>query len=184
MEALASVTEEGAAMSGGRHDITGVFDGANHADRAVTALKDAGFSPEQVDVSVPSQDGSTSAASAAGGAAAGGLAGALPAAAIGGVIGLVLGLLIGLDIVPSFAGLADAGPIATAIGGLVLGAIVGGLIGLLLGASKGAADATAPQSGKPLRKGSVLLTVHATSQQQAQEARQLFESHGAADIRT
>ncbi len=148
------------ARGGGRHTVVGTFDGANHADQAVTQLKNSGFQPEQVSAHVNEGD-----------EAGGGMSeGTSRSVALG--LGMVLGAIVGAII----GNLLGDDTLA-----LIIGAVIGAVSGALIASGLARAGASrAAASGPPRsRKGSVRLTVNANSAQQAGEARAVFQRLGA-----
>ena len=143
-----------------RRDVTVVFDGANHSQRALDELQKAGFRPEQVSTKIHDKK--------AEGAA--GIAGTTLALILGVVLGALIGGALGYFILDgtlpiifgALAGVSAGGAIATAVAR--------------------ALEARQPSSAGGLRQGSVLLTVQADSDKQAKDARALFDRLGAKQL--
>ena len=139
------------------NSVSAVFDGANQSDKVLESLRGAGFGAEQVSATVAGghADGDDGAGAVS-----------LPTI-LGVVLGALLGGLLGYVILDGNL------PI-------ILGAIVGAVAGAAiapLAARSIAASQPLPTVGG-LRTGSVTLTVRATNEGQAREARTLFERHG------
>jgi hypothetical protein len=165
-----------------RHTVVGVFDGPNHAEQALTGLRDAGFAPEQV--SVVAKEGAETQRLLGNtgmgheGEAAG--KGALGGAVLGGVAGWLLG--ISALVIPGIGPIVGAGILAATLAGAGIGAAAGGLVGAL--SAHGVPEDDARGYEGQVRKGSVLLTVHATGGRQAEQARAVFARAGGTDART
>ncbi len=162
-----------------KHTVVGVFDGPSHAEQALNGLKAAGFMPEQVsvvaqdkhDVQQLAEHTDMAGESAAAGAVSGGL--------LGGVAGFVLG--ISALVIPGIGPIVGAGILVSTLAGAGIGAAAGGLIGALTGQGVPEEDAKGYQES--VRAGSILLTVHALSDAQAQEAQDIFDGSGGGNVR-
>lgn len=159
--------------------VIGVFDDPAFAENALNALRDAGVLPEQVSVVARDQRSADSVAAGAGMGSEGASAGAV----LGGVTGGILGWLVGIGalVVPGFGPIIAAGALATTLGAAALGAVAGGLIGALV--DLGIPEEEALGYEGSVREGGILLTVNAATDEQAWNARALFERHGGADVR-
>jgi hypothetical protein len=168
------------ATTTGRRTVVGVFDGPNHAERALTGLKDSGFTPEQVSVVARDTRETKDMVENTG---MGGGEGVATGAVLGGITGGVLGWLVGIGAlaIPGIGPIVAAGALATTLGGAAIGAVAGGLIGALVDLGVPEEDARGYQES--VRAGSILLTVAAADDAQAEAARRLFERHGAARAR-
>jgi hypothetical protein len=149
------------------------------AIRIANRLTNAGFDPS--DVSVLASDrrgvrelGHKNSTKAPEGAATGVGAGAI----LGGAVGWLVG--IGALAIPGVGPLVAAGPILAALSGIALGGAVGGLTGALVG--MGIPEYEAQLYEDKLRKGNILLSVHAEAMEQAARARQIFVEEEAEDI--
>src|SRR5947209_3247618 len=176
------VKEEGMTATNtttGRRTVVGVFDGPNHAEQALNELKNSGFSPEQVSVVAKDNRETRGMVESTGMGAEGAGTGAV----LGGITGGVLGWLVGIGAlaIPGIGPIVAAGALATTLGGAALGAVAGGLIGALV--DLGIPEEEARGYEESVRKGSILLTVTANSDQQAHQAREIFNRHGGADVR-
>ncbi|HEX5502809.1 MAG TPA: hypothetical protein VFW96_09310 [Thermomicrobiales bacterium] len=162
-----------------KQTVAGVFDGPNHAKLVLVALRDAGFTGEQISlVAKERKEGyrATMETNMAGedagiGATAGGVIGA----AAGGLIGLsalaipVVGDIVGLGIL--WATLTGAG----------VGIVSGGLVGALVG--QGIPEAHAREYEEHVRRGAMLLTVHTVGDEQSKQASEILGRFGALDVR-
>lgn len=159
--------------------VIGVFDDPGRADEALNALRDAGIAPEQVSAIARDQRNADSVAAGAGMGAEGASAGAV----LGGVTGGILGWLVGIGalVVPGVGPIVAAGALATTLGAAALGAVAGGLIGALV--DLGIPEDEALGYEGSVREGSMLLSVHAATDEQAWNARALFARHGGTDVR-
>ncbi len=163
-----------------RETVVGVFDDPGDAERALDALKAAGFRPE--DVGVVARDtreigrGETSAPAEESGNPTGGL---LAGGMIGGVAGWLIG--IGALAIPGLGPIMAAGALATTLGGAALGAAAGGLIGALV--AMGIPEEEARGYEASVRGGSVLLTVTVNREEQVREASRIFARFGGGDVR-
>ena len=159
-----------------RRTVVGVFDGPNHAETALTRLKDAGFRPEQVSV-VAREKGDTEQVVESTGMGAGAATGAVA----GGVLGGLAGFLVGISalVIPGIGPIVGAGVLASTLVGAGVGAAAGGLVGAL--AEHGVPEEDARGYEEHVRRGSILLTVHADTDEEAREAHRLLE--GGTDVR-
>ena len=162
-----------------RRTVVGVFDGPNHAEMALNELKNAGFTPDQVSVVAKDNRETRDMVESTGMGAEGATAGAF----LGGITGGVLGWLVGIGalMIPGVGPVVAAGALATTLGGAAIGAVAGGIVGALVDA--GVPEDDAKSYEEHIRKGSILLTVHAASDQQARQAQRVFERHGGGDVR-
>jgi hypothetical protein len=178
--------------------IVGLFHNHHDADRAMDALEDAGFTRDVlsvvaqegiVDVEEIDDDGTSYDADDDDHIDAG--EGAAIGAAEGGIIGGLAGLLAGIGAIaiPGVGPVIAVGSLATAlaatIGGAAVGAgsgaLAGGLVGALIDA--GVPDEHAHSYAEGVRRGGVLVSVHAQGQQ-AGIAKNIMLNAGAVDINT
>jgi hypothetical protein len=106
----------------------------------------------------------------------GGATGAGIGAALGGTLG-VFAALTGL-VVPGIGALLIAGPLFGAFAGATAGGAVGVLVGL------GIPEDEAKLYQERLKKGGILLSVHADSEAKVKEVRAILQRTGATDIAT
>lgn len=168
-------------MTNNRHTVVGVFDGPNHAEQALNGLKNAGFTPEQVSVVAKESAETRQMVDNTGmgdGEAAG--SGAVAGTVIGGIAGWLLG--ISALAIPGIGPIVGAGIIGTTLAGAGIGAATGGLIGALTAEGVDEADAKGYEDN--VRQGSILLTAHATSNEQEQQAREIFNGVSGGSVRS
>jgi hypothetical protein len=160
------------------HHVTGIFSDPDGAERAVRALIDGHFSPEEISVVVADREGAHSepvehdtgvAEGAVGGAAVGGVLGALGATLIA----------TGVVAAPGLAVFAT-GPLLAAIKGAVAGAAAGLELGALAGL--GFWKDEAHVHAKALEKGGVVVGVPA-EHEHAELARKVFGDAEADEVR-
>ena len=165
---------------GSRHTIAGVFDGPNHAEQALNGLKAAGFEPAQV--SVVAKDKAEVQQMAEHTDMAG--EGAATGAVSGGVLGGVVGFLVGISalVIPGIGPIVGTGIIISTLAGAGIGAAAGGLVGAL--ASQGVPEDDAKEYEEHVRAGSILVTVHALSDEEEQQAREVFEGVSGGSVRS
>ncbi len=169
--------------------VVGLFETQAAAEEAVNALIAAGYTNDQIGVSLRGETRAASASSNDPLLADTGHTQPSDSAAVGGysagaVIGGTLGVLAAgasAILLPGI-GILAAGPIATALGGGLagagLGAAVGGLTG---GMSQQDATSEAPDVyAEVLQYGGVILTVE-TEAERADQVQALFAQHGAVD---
>jgi len=175
------VTSSTSTMTNTRHTVVGVFDGPNHAEQALNGLKSHGFTPEQVSVvaqakrEVQQMSANTDMADGEGAAAG---------AATGGVLGGLAGFLIGISalVIPGIGPIVGTGIIVSTLAGAGIGAVAGGLVGALT--SQGVDEADAREYEGHVKAGSILLTVHANSAEQEQQAREVFNGVSGGSVRS
>lgn len=155
--------------------IIGAFEDREHAGMAVDDLESAGFMADRVSV-IAKEHGRVEEkrANIEGGTAAGG--------AIGGLVGL----LAGAGVIPALAGLLVGGPIGALLGltgaaaMAATGAVTGGFIGALVGA--GIPRESAEEYNRIVDDGGIIIGASVNNEEEATEARRIFESHGADRI--
>ena len=163
---MASLETSAADTNADRRTVVSVFEGVSHAERALNALKAAGFLPDQVSVvareSSQTQALLDSAETDAESATAG--TGAMLGGLTGGVVGWLVG--IGALAIPGVGPVVAGGALAsafglgggTAVAGAGIGAAAGGIVGALtgLGFSKDEAE----YYDRGVREGRTLVTIH------------------------
>lgn len=159
-----------------RRTVVGVFDGPNHAETALNALKNAGFRPEQVSV-LARDKGDTEQVVESTGMGGGAATGAVAGGALGGLAGFLVG--ISALVLPGIGPIVGAGVLASTLVGAGVGAAAGGLVGAL--AEHGVPEEDARGYEEQVRRGSILLTVHADTDEEARAAHRLLE--GGRDVR-
>ena len=164
------------------HTVAGVFDNSSDAEKALNALKDAGFTPDQVSVAAKDTretESMVERSDMAGAETSGAATGAL----LGGITGGIAGWLVGIGAlaIPGIGPIVAAGALATTLGGAAIGAVAGGLIGALVGMGIPEEDARGYETH--VKEGRILITAQAATGQQAQEARDAFDRFGGSDVR-
>jgi hypothetical protein len=166
----------------GRSTVAAVFSDRTQAERAIDALRSAGFTGDQIGVAMRdrTEQGELieeTDSSAVEGAVSGALGGGL----LGGVAGFLVGLVSALAI-PGIGPIVAGGALATALGaaggtavaGAGIGAAAGGLVGALSGMGIPEEEARHFETG--FRSGGTLVTVNAGHR--AAEALGILERHG------
>ena len=161
-------------MAGKNTAVFGIYTDRSSVDRAVEALKGAGFSNNDVSALFPENKGTKDFAhekstKAPEGATTGAGTGAL----LGGGLGWLAG--IGALAIPGL------GPfIAAALAGAGVGGAVGGLTGALIG--MGIPEYEAKRYEGRVKDGGILLSVHSDSSNETKRAKEILERTGAQDI--
>jgi len=170
----------GVATTTDHRTVIGVFADADSATQALNALRDAGLTPEQV--SVIARDTRTTQEMAENTDMVAEDAG--KGAVVGTVLGGLAGWLVGISAlaIPGIGPIVGAGIVGSTLAGASIGAAAGGLIGAL--GSYGVPEEDARQYEESVRQGSVLLTVHANDDMQAQQANAIFGDQGGRSVRS
>ncbi len=100
----------------------------------------------------------------------------------GGVIGGALGWIAGIGAlaIPGVGPFIAAGPIIAALSGAAIGAAIGGIAGGLIGL--GIPEIEAKRYEGKLKKGNILISVHAENSAEITRAKNIFATAGAEDI--
>ncbi len=108
--------------------------------------------------------------------------GAVAGGGTGAIVGGALGWLasIGLLVIPGVGPFVAAGPIVAALAGIGAGGAIGGTTGALIGL--GIPEYQAKRYEGRMRKGGILLSVHADDQEWIRKGRQILEQTGAEHI--
>ncbi len=108
--------------------------------------------------------------------------GAATGAGVGGLLGGGLGWLVGTGAlaIPGLGAFIAAGPILAALSGAATGAAVGGLTGALIG--MGLPEYEARQYQGRVEQGSILMSVHANSGEQANQIESILKECGAEQV--
>jgi hypothetical protein len=159
--------------------VFGIAKNEEQATRIVNALKEAGFSSDDVSVLLPDRAGSRDFAhehhtKAPEGAAAGAVAGGVMA----GVLGWLAG--IGSLAIPGVGPLIAAGPIMAALSGAAAGGALGTLAGALVGL--GIPEFEAKQYEGKVKNGNILISVHTDDSKERSIAKEIFERAHAEDV--
>jgi len=159
--------------------VFGIYPTTDGVETAVSELKAQGFRNTDISVLWPQNLGSKDLAhERATKAPEGAATGAGSGAVIGGTLGWLVG--IGALAVPGLGPLVVAGPIVAALAGAGAGGAVGGLTGALVG--MGIPEYEAKRYEGRVRKGGILLSVHADDGDWTKRAKQILERTGAQDI--
>ena len=166
-------------MSGKNTAVFGIYPTHDAADVAVDTLRAKGFRNTDISVLFPQNVGSKEfghekGTKSAEGAVAGGGTGAL----IGGALGWLAG--IGMLAIPGVGPFIAAGPIVATLAGMGAGGAIGGMTGALIGL--GIPEYQAKRYEGRMRKGGILLSVHADDQEWATKGKQILQQTGAEDI--
>jgi hypothetical protein len=142
--------------------ISALFDSHDDAERAVAALKESGFSSQDISIVTSNPDGSFD---TDGGGAAAGAATGMGLGAIAG--GLLTGL--GLMTIPGVGPVLASGWLASAAAGAAAGAVAGGAAGGLIGAmtEDGVSEDDAHVYAEGVRRGGTYVSVHADESEQS-----------------
>ncbi len=168
--ALDSMALDSANRTG--RTVVGLFRDRADAEQAITALKDASFTREQIGIAIKNRGEqrdlaeSTETSAPGKGAAAGAVSGGL----VGGIIGLLGSLLI-----PGIGPIVAGGVLESVLVGAGAGAATGGIVGALMGLGVSEEDAKHFDSG--FRGGGTLITVDAGSR--VDEAERILGGHNA-----
>ncbi len=159
--------------------VFGIYATRENLESAVRQLELDGFRAADVSVLVPQNIGTkdlahTKATKAPEGAAAGAGSGAV----IGGALGWLAG--IGALAVPGIGPLIAAGPIVAALAGLGAVGAIGGIAGALIGL--GIPEYEAKRYEGRLRKGGILVSVHADNHEWARKAKTILERTGGEEV--
>lgn len=151
------------------------------AIRIANRLREVGVSTDDISVLAPGASGTHDLAlenttKAPEGVAAGAGTGAI----LGGAIGWLAG--IGSLAIPGLGPLIAAGPILGTLSGMAVGGTVGGLTGALIG--MGIPQYEAKMYEGKVRKGGILISVHAETSEEAARIRDLLVEEEAQDIST
>src|SRR6202165_2113585 len=168
-------------MAGKNTAVFGIYTDRSSVDRAVEALKSAGFSNNDVSALFPENQGTKDFAhekntKAPEGATTGAGTGAL----LGGGLGWLAG--IGALAIPGLGPFIAAGPIMAALAGAGVGGAVGGVAGALVG--MGIPEFEAKRYEGRLQKGGILVSVHCDTSEEVKRAKDILQRTGAEDIST
>jgi hypothetical protein len=159
--------------------VFGLFDTRFALESAVETLKQRSFRNSDISALLPSKEGTKDFAHEnSTKAPEGATTGALSGATVGGVLGWLVG--IGSLAIPGIGPFVAAGPILAALSGASIGGAVGGITGALIGF--GIPEYEAKRYESEMKKGGMLLSVHANSSEQVEEAKKIFKDAGARDI--
>lgn len=159
--------------------VLGIFKTRSEIESCIQALKNDGFETSDISALMPDQMSSDNLTlkketKAPEGAATGAGAGAV----IGGTVGILAG--IGALAIPGFGPVIAAGPIMAALAGAGAGGIIGGVGGALIGL--GIPEIEAKRYEGIIKRGGLLLSVHADNAKEVDKAKNCLERSGAEDI--
>jgi len=159
--------------------VYGIYPNRLTVERAVDALKEAGFRNEDISVLLPESGGTKEFAveketKAPEGAATGAGSGAV----VGGALGWLVG--IGLLAIPGVGPFIAAGPIMAALAGAGAGGLAGGIAGALIG--MGIPEYEANRYEGRIKAGGILLSVHADDTDWKNKGKDILKNTGAEDI--
>jgi len=168
-------------MSGKNTAVFGIYPHHTSVERAVDALKAAGFSNNDISVLFPKNEGTKDFAHEKNTKAP---EGASTGAGTGAVLGGGLGWLVGIGAlaIPGLGPFIAAGPIMAALAGAGVGGAVGGLTGALIG--MGIREYEAKRYEGRVKDGGILLSVHSDTSDEVKRAKAILERTGAQDIST
>jgi hypothetical protein len=166
----------------GRSVVAAIFNDRTQAERAIDALRSAGFTGDQIGVAMRDRTEQGELIEDTGSSAVeGAVSGALGGGLLGGVAGFLVGLVSALAI-PGIGPIVAGGALASALGaaggtavaGAGIGAAAGGLVGALSGMGIPEEEARHFETG--FRSGGTLITV--TAGRRVSEALSILERHG------
>ena len=166
-------------MAGKRTAAFGIYSTRNGVERAVDALKAAGYRNTDISVLFPVNEGTKDFAHEQHTKAPeGATAGAATGAVLGGTLGWLAG--IGSLAIPGLGPFIAAGPIMAALAGAgavgAVGAVAGSLIGM------GIPEYEAKRYEGRVKGGGILLSVHCDDSEWTKKAKRILEDTGAEDV--
>lgn len=166
-------------MAGKNTAVFGIYPTRASVENAVDALREAGFRNSDISVLFPDNAGTKDfAVHKDTKAPEGTTTGAASGAVIGGALGWLAG--IGALAIPGIGPFIAAGPIMGALGGIGAGGALGGIVGALVG--MGIPEYEATRYEGRIKKGGILLSVHADNSDWIDRAKRILEQTGAEDI--
>ena len=158
----------------------GIFANQDAFDRAIEALRAAGFRNSDISAILPDRTQTTKdlAHEVHSKAPEGIAAGAGAGAAAGGVIGWLVG--VGALAIPGIGPLIAAGPVVAALAGAGAAGATGGLVGGLVGA--GIPEIEAKRYAGRIREGGYLVSVHCDDGKWAKRAEEILAATGGRDV--
>ena len=159
--------------------VFGIYTTTNQAEAAVNQLMSQGFSGDDISVLMEDSNSSRQFAHEKNTKVP---EGTTTGATAGGVIGGTLGLLAGLGAlaIPGVGPLIAAGPIMATLAGIGAGGTVGGMIGALVGL--GIPEYEAKRYEGRIKDGGVLLSVHCSTSNEIDRAKEALKRSGEQDI--
>lgn len=166
-------------MAGKNTSVFGIYGTYASVEKAVEALRAAGFRNTDVSVLFPENVGTKDFAHEKGTKAPEGAStGATAGVVVGGTVGWLAG--IGALAIPGLGPFIAAGPIMAALAGAGVGGTVGGVTGALIG--MGIPEYEAKRYEGRVKKGGILLSVHSDKSEWTTRAKDILERTGAEDI--
>jgi hypothetical protein len=166
-------------MAGKNTAVFGIYPDYAGVERAVDALKAAGYRNTDISVLFPENAGTKDFAHEKDTKAPeGATTGAATGAVLGGTMGWLAG--IGALAIPGVGPFIAAGPIVAALAGAGVGGAVAGIAGALIG--MGIPEYEAKRYEGRVKKGGILLSVHSDSSDWTKKAKEILESTGAEDV--
>jgi hypothetical protein len=158
----------------------GIYPDRTSFDRALEALRAAGFRSSDISAILPDRDhtGRDLAHEIHTKAPEGIAAGASTGAAVGGVLGWLVG--VGALAIPGIGPLIAAGPIVAALAGAGAAGATGGLVGGLVGA--GFPEVEAKRFAGRIRDGGYLISVHCDDTSWSKRAEEILEGTGGRNV--
>ena len=158
----------------------GIYANRESFDRALEALRAAGFRNSDVSAILPERDLTNKdlAHEIHTKAPEGATTGAAAGAAAGGVLGWLVG--VGALAIPGVGPLVAAGPIVAALAGAGAAGATGGLVGGLIGA--GIPEVEAKRYAGRVREGGFLISVHCDDSKWAKKAEEILEATGGKQV--
>lgn len=161
--------------------VYGIYPNRVMVEKAVVELKNAGYRHADISVLFPAGDETKEfAVEKETKAPEGATTGAGTGAVVGGALGWLVG--IGTLAIPGLGPFIAAGPIMAALAGAGAGGLVGGIAGALIG--MGIPEYEANRYEGRIKKGGILLSVHADDREWKNKGKDILERTGAEDIGT
>jgi hypothetical protein len=161
--------------------VYGIYPNRMAVEKAVEELKTAGFRNSDISVLFPQGGGTKEfAVEKETKAPEGATTGAGTGAVVGGTLGWLMG--VGMLAIPGLGPFIAAGPIMAALAGAGAGGVVGGIAGALIG--MGIPEYEANRYEGRIKKGGILLSVHADDNEWRKKGKEILVSTNAEDIGT
>lgn len=159
--------------------VFGIYPTRASVETAVTNLRAAGFRNTDISILLPENSGSKDlAVEKSTKAPEGTAAGAGTGAVVGGTLGWLVG--IGALTIPGIGPFIAAGPLVAALAGAGAVGALGGIAGALVGV--GIPEYEAKRYDGRIRKGGLLLSVHADDTHWTERAKEILDRTGAEDV--
>ncbi|HHX01914.1 MAG TPA: hypothetical protein GX739_04490 [Firmicutes bacterium] len=156
--------------------VIGVFNQTEAAEKAVKALREKGFTENEISI-IAKDQGKTKKGDMEVGGDFGTNENIADGTAWGGALGGLAGILAGVGAlaIPGIGPIVAAGPLAGALSGAVTGGVAGGLIDLGIPEERGR------EYEQKLKAGGILAVVE-TSEDKVNEASEILRNNGANDV--